>query len=77
MDIVTAQTRIAAAATPMSGTPAAGDVGWRDRLVELQVLAEHGDTDAADIAARWLATDPAARHAWDEVERTCQHLRGV
>ena len=40
---------------------------WRDALVELHILAEHGDPDAATRAARWLARDPAARHAWDEV----------
>jgi hypothetical protein len=36
---------------------------WRDALVELHILAEHGDPDAATRAARWLARDPAARHA--------------
>ena len=49
---------------------------WRDALVELHILAEHGDTDAATRAARWLARDPAARHAWDAVQQTCDTVRG-
>jgi hypothetical protein len=49
---------------------------WRDALVELHILAEHGDPDAATRAARWLARDPAARHAWDAVQQTCDTVRG-
>jgi hypothetical protein len=49
---------------------------WRDALVELHILAEHGDPDAATRAARWLARDPAARHAWDTVQQTCDTVRG-
>ena len=76
MDVAPSQTRPVPA--PITETSAAApDVAWRDRLVELQVLAEHGDSDAAAIAARWLAADPAARHAWSEVERICQHLRAL
>ena len=48
---------------------------WRDRLVELHVLAEHGDGSAADDAARWLDRDPAARAAWETVTRTCEEVR--
>ncbi len=76
MDILTSDTR--SLPTPTTVEPATvGDPAWRDRLVELHVLAEHGDPHAADIAERWLATDPAAQHAWSEVERTCHHLRTV
>ena len=75
MDIVTRQTRPAPA--PAGASTRTPDLAWRDRLVELHVLAEHGDTDAADTAARWLATDPAAYRVWTEVERTCRHLRAL
>lgn len=47
---------------------------WHDRLVELHVLAEHGDLDAAASAQRWLATDPAAARIWLEVDRACEGL---
>ena len=49
---------------------------WIDRLVELQVLAEHGDTGAAAAAAIWIAQDPQARRVWEGVERTCDQVRG-
>lgn len=47
----------------------------RDRLVELHVLAEHGDPAAAAEAARLLADDDEARRVWDTVEATCDRLR--
>jgi hypothetical protein len=46
-----------------------------DRLVELHVLTEHGDTAAAAEAARLIAGDDAARRVWDTVESTCRRLR--
>jgi hypothetical protein len=48
---------------------------WRDTLVELHVLAEHGDPHAAAEAARWLERDVTARRMWDEVQATCDALR--
>jgi hypothetical protein len=48
---------------------------WRDALVELHILAEHGDHDAATEAARWLARDATARHVWDAVQHTCDTVR--
>lgn len=48
-----------------------------DRLVDLHVLAEHGDPDAADAAARWIVDDPEARRRWDQVEQVCATLRGA
>jgi hypothetical protein len=50
---------------------------WRDRIVELHVLAEHGDVDAADAARRWLATDGEARRLWQEVDKDCRSIQGV
>ena len=47
---------------------------WRDRLVELHVLAANGDLDAAAAAEAWLASDQEARAAWNEVQRTCDEL---
>jgi ferric-dicitrate binding protein FerR (iron transport regulator) len=48
-----------------------------DELVELHVLAASGDTAAASAAERWMATDPAVRKAWMEVENTCDRVRGA
>ncbi|AEA27116.1 hypothetical protein ACFQ34_14840 [Pseudonocardia benzenivorans] len=47
-----------------------------DDLVDLHVLAEHGDADAAESAQRWLDRDPDARKQWQDVERDCRLLRG-
>lgn len=52
-----------------------GQAGWQDRLVELHVLADHGDADAADVAAAWLAVDDDARRCWDTVQRDCDRVR--
>ena len=54
-----------------------GRAPWLDRLVDLHVLSEHGDRDAADVAGQWLSTDPDARRVWDEVERSCGSLRAA
>jgi hypothetical protein len=48
---------------------------WRDTLVELHVLAEHGDAKAAADAAHWLDRDADARQMWDEVQATCDAVR--
>lgn len=49
----------------------------RDRLVELHVLAAHGDHDAARAARTWLATDVEARRDWDTVQRECEQIRAA
>jgi hypothetical protein len=46
-----------------------------DRLVELHVLSENGDTVAAADAASWLADDAEARRVWETVEHNCRVLR--
>lgn len=65
----------------VSSTPVlqVGSPAWRDRLVELHVLAEHGDVEAATEAERWLAEDGSARRHWDLVELHCHeiHPRGL
>ena len=48
---------------------------WLDRLVDLHVLAEHGDTAATETAGLWLNADPEARRVWDEVQHRCDRLR--
>ncbi|MCE0765754.1 hypothetical protein LWC35_23010 [Pseudonocardia kujensis] len=48
---------------------------WIEQLVELHVLAENGDTEAARKAADWVADDPTARAMWASVERDCARLR--
>jgi ferric-dicitrate binding protein FerR (iron transport regulator) len=54
-----------------------GSAGWRDQLVDLHVLAAHGDLEAADRAQAWLAADGAARQAWDQVQRVCDDLHNA
>ncbi|GEL17354.1 hypothetical protein [Pseudonocardia asaccharolytica] len=51
--------------------------GWVDRLVELHVLAENGDTAAAAEAGIWIASDGEARRVWEDVARTCDQLRAA
>lgn len=50
---------------------------WIDELVDLHVLAEHGDNAAAATARHWMASDPDACRLWDQVDRTCDRLRGL
>lgn len=64
-----------APAQPGQGEPER--LQWIDRLVELHVLAEHGDTAAAATAARWIAEDTEARRRWEDVQRTCDQVRNV
>jgi hypothetical protein len=63
------------------GAPREGGLGddavWRNQIVELHVLAEHGDVEAASAAQRWLATDGEARRLWDKVDTDCSEIRSV
>jgi hypothetical protein len=54
----------------------ASDPRWSDRLVELHVLAEHGDVESAVAAEKWMAADVEARHVWDHVEHVRNQLQG-
>ncbi|HEY4006170.1 MAG TPA: hypothetical protein VGM60_13435 [Pseudonocardia sp.] len=56
-----------------SGEPASP--GWVDHLVELHVLAEHGDAASAAAAEQWIAKDMNARQLWESVERLRDQLR--
>ena len=49
---------------------------WIDRLVELHVLADNGDSEAAAAAASWIAEDTEARRVWEDVQRVCDQVRG-
>lgn len=55
----------------------AADPRTRDRLVELHVLAEHGDDDAAAEAREWLSSDPDARRTWHRVDAQCREMRAA
>ena len=59
---------------PGSGRSDAPD--WRDALVELHVLADHGDPDAARAAAAWMARGTHARRRWESVQAACDLVRG-
>jgi ferric-dicitrate binding protein FerR (iron transport regulator) len=50
---------------------------WVDRLVELHVLAEHGDAASATAAEQWLAGDVQARQVWESVEHLRDQLQAV
>jgi hypothetical protein len=60
-------------ATPREGARAYS--GWIDRLVELHVLAEHGDDVSAAAAEKWIAVDVEARQVWECVEDVCGQLQ--
>jgi hypothetical protein len=47
---------------------------WLDRVVELHVLAAHGDVAAGAAAAEWMASDHEVQRVWDAVERACEQL---
>jgi tellurite resistance protein TehA-like permease len=53
-----------------------GPADWRDRLVELHVLAQSGDDQAGAAAEHWMARDATARTLWHTVEQDCARLRG-
>ena len=53
--------------TPGAPRPDAATTPWIDHLVELHVLAEHGDEVSAATAARWIAVDAHAREVWDHL----------
>jgi hypothetical protein len=53
---------------------ASSESGWIDRLVELHVLAEHGDDASADAAQNWLAEDLQARQVWDYIEHVLDQV---
>lgn len=61
--------------TPDRSEPSATGTAWQDRLVELHVLTDQGDPEAAEVAAAWLAADDLARHRWDAVQRDCDLIR--
>ena len=54
--------------------PNGSSVAWMDRLVELHVLAEHGDPEALAEAEHWMERDVRARAAWETVARECTEL---
>lgn len=56
--------------------PGPSDPEWLDRLVDMHVLSENGDAEAAAAAREWLDRDPEARRVWSEVQRTCELLHG-
>ena len=60
---------------PERDDPTRQPARWRDQLVELHVLADHGDREAAAVAAAWIAEDELARQAWDTVQRRCDAIR--
>jgi len=52
-----------------------GSTPWRDELVSLLVLAEHGDEVSAGRLDRWLVSDTAARTMCTTMARDVALLR--
>lgn len=57
-----------------SDAPAPSRRDWLDRLVELHVLASHGDLVAAAEAQRWIGHDEAAERVWRQIDQDCALL---
>lgn len=67
--------RVVGTSGPISTAgPGPSDPEWLDRLVDMHVLSENGDAEAAAAAREWLERDPEARRVWGEVQRTCELL---
>ena len=64
-------------APPPAGPAALDSTRWRDALVDLLVLAEHGDLDAAASLRGWLSVDPGAASASDAIRRVVDSVRAA
>jgi hypothetical protein len=51
--------------------------GWRDELVELLVLSEHGDAVAARRLRSWIAADATVRRAHAAILRDVVGVRAA
>jgi hypothetical protein len=51
--------------------------GWRDELVELLVLSEHGDALATRRLRTWIATDATVRRAHAAIVRDVVGVRAA
>jgi hypothetical protein len=48
---------------------------WRDRLVDLVVLAEHGDEGAARVLRSWLRDDVTVQAAYQTIADDVEAVR--
>jgi hypothetical protein len=48
---------------------------WRDRLVDLVVLAEHGDEGAARVLRSWLRDDVTVQAAYQRIAGDVEAVR--
>ena len=60
---------------PVDAPGRGGSTMWRDELVTLLVLAEHGDEVSAGRLDQWLVTDAAARTMSTTMARDVALLR--
>lgn len=75
---ITDAARPATSAPLSSASPAPPEIAnWRDALVELLVLAEHGDASAASRLRGWLSVDPAAEAACARILRDVRTMRAA
>lgn len=54
-----------------------GSTDRREVLVELMVLAEHGDSAAAAQLRDWVASDSATRAVYNSIARDVEALRAA
>lgn len=66
-----------AAVTPPAGPAPLDSAARRDALVELLVLAEHGDTVAASSLQGWVEADPDAAAAFTTIRRDVDAVRSA
>lgn len=69
--------RLGLPTVPPSDAVGAAGTGWLDRLVELHVLAAHGDLAAAAEAQQWIGHDEAAGRVWRQIDQDCALLGAI
>jgi hypothetical protein len=70
-----ARTPTRPATGPDAAMPGEGTTEWRTALVELLVLAEHGDETAAGRLRTWASAEPAAGAVWSRIAEDVQSVR--
>jgi hypothetical protein len=70
-------TRLSTPDVPRTQRTRRSSQGWRDELVELLVLSEHGDAVAARRLRTWIAADATVRRAHAAIVRDVIGIRAV
>jgi hypothetical protein len=70
-------TRLSTPDVPRTQRTRRSSQGWRDELVELLVLSEHGDAVAARRLRTWIAADATVRRAHAAIVRDVIGIRAA